>query len=189
MRNHRLNSDVTDTTPTGARPRRLIIIVALLLLIGIAGAASYLVAFRHHTSALRRVCQNGYCLTLPSSWRYRDAGSEGNHVSYYYWNPDNALKQLVIVQSGCVGCVTKNADGIHPNPSGEFPLNVTDQREVSPYETRYRAYGTRSPYPTDGFVYVTHTDKGINGSIVFALDLPETQKPLAERIIDSFELR
>jgi hypothetical protein len=90
----------------------------------------------------------------------------------------------VIVRSGCIGCVTTNNYTV-PNPAGEFPLNVTDQREVSPYETRYRAYGTRSPYPTDGFVYVTHTDKGIDGSIIFALDLPETKTALVERIIDS----
>jgi hypothetical protein len=61
--------------------------------IGISGAASYLVGFRHHTSVTRRVCQNGYCVTLPSGWRYRAAGSEGNGVTYYYWNPDNALER------------------------------------------------------------------------------------------------
>lgn len=188
-RNHQLNGDVTDTASTRARPHRLILVVVLLLLIGVAGAVSYLFAFRHHTGAMKRVCQNGYCVTMPSAWRYRDASYPSDHATYYYWNPDNALEQLVIVQSGCVGCVTKNNDGIHPDPSGEFPLNVTAQREVSPYEIRYRAYGTRSPYPTDGFVYVTHTDKGIDGSIIFALDLPETKTPLAERIIDSFVLQ
>ena len=65
------------------------------------------------------------------------------------------------------------------------PVRVLDHR--SPL-TGNRAYGTRSPYPTDGFVYVTHTDKGINGSIILALDLPETKTPLAKRIVDSFVL-
>ncbi len=90
--------------------------------------------------------------------------------------------------SGCVGCVSKNNDGIHPDPTGELPQYVAATREVSPYEVRYRAYEDRSTYPTDGFVYVMHDAKGINGSIIFRLDLPDAKHALAERIIDSFVL-
>jgi hypothetical protein len=182
-----------DTQPAPSTHPRLWFALALLLgiAVGIAGTAIAIRFARgsHKSSnALRRVCQNGYCLSLPASWRYRDASYPSDHSTYFYWNPDNALEQLTIVSSGCIGCVTKNNDGVTPDPSGEVPSSVVAQHEVSAYETRYTAYEGRSPYATEGFVFLPHNDKGISGSVIFALDLPNTEHAEAERILNSFAL-
>lgn len=105
------------------------------------------------------------------------------------WNPDNALEQLRIVDSGCIGCVTKNNVGVTPDPNGEIPDSAVSRHEVSPYEIRYTAYEGRSPYPTKGFAYLAHDDKGISGSTIFELDLPEAKAAMARQIVDSFSLR
>ena len=181
------------TRPPVASANRLGAVRAAPIVVGIvvslaiaAGVAAYLIGREGSAETLRRVCHNGYCLKLPTGWRYRDASFPSDHTTYFYWNPDNALEQLTIIGSGCVGCVTKNQDGVTPDPTGILPPTTTNVREISPYEVRYTTY--EGVYPTRGFVYVLHDEKGVTGAFIFGLDLPASERERAARIIDSFVL-
>ena len=170
-----------------SRPRAVPIAVGIVVSFAIAaGVAAYVIGREGSAETLRRACQNGYCLSLPADWRYRDASYPSDHATYFYWNPDNALEQLTIIGSGCVGCVTKNQDGVTPDPTGILPPTTTNVREISPYVVRYTTY--EGLYPTSGFVYVLHNERGVSGAFIFSLDLPASKRERAGRIIDSFAL-
>jgi len=68
--------------------------------------------------------------------------------------------------------------------AGPLPPTTTNLREISPYEVRYTTY--EGFYPTSGFVYVLHSERGVSGAFIFDLDLPASRRALAEKIMDSF---
>src|SRR4051794_7381724 len=61
-------------------------------------------------SGYRHVCRSGYCVDLPAGWRFRDNSFPSDHLTHFYWNPANALEQMTVIVSGCVGCVSRNLD-------------------------------------------------------------------------------
>lgn len=90
-----------------------------------------------------------------------------------------AVEQLRIVDSGCIGYVIKNSDGVTPEPRWKIP--GFRHRAPGGFAVRDPLHRPRVrwPYPTEGFVYLAHDDKGVSGATIFELDLPESKGALA----------
>lgn len=133
--------------------------------------------------------QGGYSVLLPRGWRFADATYPSDHATHLWFDPRNALRKMVVVASGCVGCVSKNFDGRTPNPAGMLPANATHVHRISPYVLSFTTQWSGDPYdpyPDSGLVIVTHKAGRITGSIRVELWLPASQHALTTRILNSF---
>lgn len=144
------------------------------------------------TSPLVRVSppHGGYSVLLPRSWRFADASYPSDHATHLWFDPRNALRKMVVVASGCVGCASKNADGRTPNPGAVVPEGAHIRR-INPYTVAFNTTlgsDLYNPYPESGVVVVTHENGGITGWVRVELWLPQRDHSLTNRIISSFRL-
>jgi hypothetical protein len=151
--------------------------VLLALVVGCGGGNSH---------ALRRVSppHGGFSIELPSDWRFLDASYPSDHATYYWYDPHDAFAKLRVIGSGCVGCVTKNNDGVTPNPSGEMPQYATVTARSDPYVLSFDDFDT--PYSGKGMVVVTHRGSDVTGSLILELWLPEKDAAETTQILASF---
>jgi hypothetical protein len=140
-------------------------------------------------TALKRVTMpfKAGTIDLPGNWRFRDAGSVGDHSTWYWYDPRDSFAKLRVIESGCGGCVSKNADGLTPEPHGEMPPYAVVTAAPNPYTLAYQVSDT--PYPDDGMVMVTHSGSGITGSLTLELWLPPKRSAEAAQILASFQPR
>jgi hypothetical protein len=158
---------------------RFVVVAACALALSACGGAS--------GTALKRVTIpfKAGTIELPGNWRFRDAGSVGDHSTWYWYDPTDAFAKLRVIGSGCVGCVSKHADGRTPNPRGEMPQYAAITAAPNPYTLSYQVFDT--PYPDDGMVIVTHSGSGITGSLILDLWLPPKKSAEAAQILASFQ--
>jgi hypothetical protein len=128
----------------------------------------------------------GYRLLLPANWRYRNASYPSDHSTYLYWDPANALRKLIVVASGCVGCVSKNLDPNRPDPSGMLPDWASSTYRISPWKLAFSGYTNDDPYPANGLIVVNKYQGQVSGSMIAELWLPKSQHSLATTILNSF---
>jgi hypothetical protein len=136
-----------------------------------------------NSRALKELSAPGHAwtVTVPGDWRFRDASYPSDHTTWYWYNPNNPFAKLRVVVSACVGCVTKNLDGVTPNPRAELPANAIVTASPNRYSVNYRVFDT--PYPDRGLIVVTRDASGITGSMVADLWLPGKKSAEAKRIL------
>ena len=137
---------------------------------------------------LRTPPGRGYTVLLPRDWRFKNASYPSDHATHLWWFPANALEKAQVVMSGCVGCVSKNNDGVTPYPEGELSSDVTGTYKISPWKLAFEEYSTDDPYPDNGVIIVTRSNGRITGSARIDLWLPQSQHHLATRILNSFRV-
>jgi hypothetical protein len=124
-------------------------------------------------------------IRLPSDWRFKNASYPSDHSTWFWYDPNNSFAKLRIVASGCIGCVSKNADAVTSYPRGDLPANAIVTASPSPYTILYRVFDT--PYQNEGRVVVLHDDSGVTGSDILDLWLPAKKSAEAARILASFQ--
>jgi len=158
--------------------RLAVVLVTVAVIAGCGGGSSH---------ALKSFSPpgNGFSIQLPSDWKFRDASYPSDHSTYYWYDPHDAFAKLEVIGSGCVGCVTKNNDGVTPDPSGEVPQGATITANADPYVTSFNTFDT--PYTVKGLVVVTHRGAGVTGSWIVELWLPDKKQAEATEILASFQ--
>lgn len=137
-----------------------------------------------------RTGPNGaYRMKLPQTWRFRNASYPSDHATHLWYDPNNPLRKMLVTLSGCIGCVTTNNYTTTPNPRGELPGDASTTYRLSPWKLAFSGFSTDDPYPLNGFVDVTHTSRGIDGSVIVELWLPQSQHLTATAILNSFAAR
>lgn len=132
--------------------------------------------------------RSAYRVKLPTTWRFRDASYPSDHATHLWYEPSNPLRKMLVTLSGCIGCVSTN-NYTTPNPRGELPGDATTTYRLTPWKLAFSGFGTDDPYPSNGFVEVTHTSRGIDGSVIVELWLPQSQHLVATAILNSFTVR
>jgi hypothetical protein len=137
------------------------------------------------SATLKRVFPplGGFSITVPSNWPFASGDSEGDHVTYFWYDPHDPFAKLRIVVSGCRGCVTKN-QGNTPYPRGDLPQDATVTKKSDPYTLSFRKHDR--PYRDDGMVVVTHNSLRVTGSFIIDLWLPDKNQTEAAQILASF---
>jgi hypothetical protein len=160
------------------RRSALLLAVAALALPALAPAAPPRLVWR--------VAKDGsYRVRLPATWRFRDASYPSDHSTHLWYDPANPLRKLLVVVSGCVGCVEKNFDPHRPNPAAEVPRGATTFR-ISPWKVAFSTYTSDDPYPENGVVVVLHRSAAIDGSAIAKLWLPQREHATATAVLNSF---
>jgi len=161
--------------------------VLCALALAAAGAAGVPAASRSPLPPLRwgTGLHGFYTVPLPVGWRFKNESYPSDHATHLWYDPANRRKKLLVVVSGCVGCVSKSNATV-PNPQGGLPRGVTSTYRISPGKLAFAASSAADPYPDNGVVIVTRHGKTISGSIVLQLWLPAAQHGLATYILDNF---
>lgn len=125
----------------------------------------------------------GYSIAVPSSWKYVDASIPSDHSTFLYTDPNNALRKLQVVVSGCSGCVMNVQD---TNDTSLHPENVVPQGastyRISQRKIAFETYTDGEPYPDNGII-IAATD----GYVEADLWLPDSEHATATRILNSFQ--
>jgi hypothetical protein len=139
------------------------------------------------TSSLRRVAPpgGGYSVELPSTWRFANATYPSDHATHLWFDPVNALRKMLVVLSGCVGCAEK--DGA-PNPAAGVPQGATGVVRLSATEDGFQIFTNDDPWVANGISIVMRHDGQIEGYASVELWLPRSQHALATTILNSFHL-
>lgn len=137
--------------------------------------------------SLKRVSPpgGGYSVKLPSTWRFANASYPSDHATHLWFDPANALRKMVVVLSGCVGCA--ETDG-RPNPAAGVPPSATDVTRLSTSEDAFQDFSDDDPWVANGISIVTRQDGRIDGYVSAELWLPRSQHALATTILNSFRL-
>jgi hypothetical protein len=153
--------------------------IAVLAFAAVASASS--------TQPLKRDSPPGgaYTVELPSTWRFANASYPSDHATHLWFDPANALRKMLVVLSGCVGCA--QTDG-RPNPAAGVPQGATNVRRVSPSEDLFEQFTDDDPFIANGLSIVTREDGRIDGYVSVELWLPPSEHSLATTILDSFHL-
>ena len=165
--------------------RRAASILAVALL---AASATVAGAAAPRSAALRRASPpgGGYSVELPATWRFANASYPSDHATHLWFDPANALRRMIVVLSGCVGCAER--DGA-PNPDAGVPPGATDVVRVSATEATFEQYTTTDdPWLAHGLSIVMRHDGAVVGFARVELWLPPAQRSLATAILDSFAL-
>jgi hypothetical protein len=95
----------------------------------------------------------------------------------------------VIVLSGCIGCVTANADGKTPDPA-EAVSDAVAVHRINAFAVAFEGPYDQAEagYQDNGLVIITRSSRGISGYVRIDLWLPPTQHALATAILNSFRV-
>lgn len=142
---------------------------------------------RASTLALRRVAPpgGGYTVELPPTWRFANASYPSDHATHLWFDPVNALRKMLVVRSGCVGCAQTNGK---PNPAAGVPRGATHVIRLSPSEDAFQNFTDDDPWPANGISIVTRQAGKIDGYVSVELWLPPSQHALATTILNSFRV-
>lgn len=176
---------------TRAPMRRVASICAAVLLTAaftaVAGAAAPTPLARQ-AAVLRRVAPpgGGYSVELPAPWRFANASYPSDHATHLWFDPSNALRRMIVVLSGCVGCAQR--DGA-PNPDAGVPAGATHVVRLSADEAAFQQFTSADdPWLANGISVVMRHDGAIVGYATAELWLPPAQHSLATTILNSFRL-
>lgn len=140
------------------------------------------------SAALARVSPpgGGYSVELPPTWRFANASYPSDHATHLWFDPVNALRRMIVVLSGCVGCAEH--DGA-PNPAAGVPAGALHIVRLSASEDSFEQYtSSDDPWLANGISVVMRHDGAIVGYASAEVWLPPGQHALATAILNSFEL-
>src|ERR1700733_15388389 len=100
--------------------------VLLAVSVGLAAAAG-----AASGTTLKRVSPpgGGYSVELPATWRFANASYPSDHASHLWFDPQDALRKMLVVLSGCAGCAES---GGKPNAAAGVPAGATKVKRLSP---------------------------------------------------------
>ena len=155
------------------------VLACSLLFAGAAGGAS--------TSALKRVSPpgGGYSVKLPGTWRFANASYPSDHVTHLWFDPLNALRKMLVVLSGCVGCAESHG---RANPAAGVPAGAISVVRINPSEDAFENFTDDDPWIANGISIVTRQHGRIDGFVSVELWLAPRQHRLATTILNSFRL-
>jgi hypothetical protein len=171
--------------------RRLASICAaglLALALSTAAGAAPRAPAAAQSAALRRVSPpgGGYSVELPATWRFADASYPSDHSTHLWFDPANALRRMIVVLSGCVGCAERDGG---PNPDAGVPAGSIHVIRLSATEAAFQQFTSADdPWLANGISIVMRHDGAIDGYASVELWLPPAQHSLATTILDGFEL-
>lgn len=162
-----------------ARAFAVIAVVACGVALAAPGGASAV--------SLKRVSppSGGYSVKLPRTWRFANASYPSDHATHLWFDPANALRKMLVVLSGCVGCA--ETDG-QPNPAAGVPQSATHVTRLSTSEDAFQDFSDDDPWVANGISIVSRQDGRIDGYVSVELWLPPSQHGLATTILNSFRL-
>jgi hypothetical protein len=140
------------------------------------------------SAALARVAPpgGGYSVELPPAWRFANASYPSDHATHLWFDPANALRRMIVVLSGCVGCAERNGA---PNPEGGVPAGATHVVRLSASEVAFEQFtAADDPWLANGISVVMRQHGAIVGYATAEVWLPPAQHPLATAILNSFKL-
>jgi hypothetical protein len=157
------------------------VVVVLVCAVGFAAGAWA------STSTLKRVSPpgGGYSVELPSTWRFANASYPSDHATHLWFDPVNALRKMLVVLSGCVGCAET---GDKPNPAAGVPPGATRVVHLGASEDAFQNFTDDDPWVANGISIVTRHRGRIDGYVSVELWLPPSQHALATTILNSFRL-
>ena len=164
--------------------RRALLILATAALLAGAGAAAALAA---NGGPLRRVSppRGAYTVELPSRWRFANASYPSDHATHLWYDPANALRKLLVVLSGCVGCAERNGQ---PDPRAVVPAGATNLVPLSRDAVAFQVFTDDDPWTANGIVTVIRQNGAIEGYATAELWLAPARHVLATAILNSFTL-
>jgi hypothetical protein len=170
--------------------RRLASICAagLLATVSVAVAVAPSPAAARSGAALVRVSPpgGGYHVELPSTWRFANASYPSDHATHLWFDPANALRRVIVVLSGCVGCAEH--DGA-PNPAAGVPAGAIHVLRLNANEVAFEQNTpSDDPWLANGISVVMRHDGAIDGYATVEVWLPPAQHALATAILNSFTL-
>lgn len=167
------------------RRRHLLLAAAAIVFVAFTGWAAAAVPALHRVYPAGRA----YSLLLPHGWRFRDVSYASDHATNLWWTPADPLARVVIVLSGCVGCVAAGVGKQTPNPAGAVPDALSTYR-ISPDEIAFAGPYDQAEanYSDNGIVIVETTRGHIDGYVRADLWLPTSQHALATAILNSFRI-
>lgn len=118
--------------------------------------------------------------------RFRDESHPSDHATYLWYDPANPRLKMVVIVSGCLGCVEANLDPRRPDPAGDLPGSATSTYRISPWKLAFSGRIAGDPYPMNGLVVVLSRKGAVAGSEIVQLWLPKAQHALATTILNSF---
>lgn len=136
--------------------------------------------------AARRPPGGGYTVSLPASWKFRNASYPSDHATHLWYDPANPLEKMQVVLSGCVGCADQHLNQAVPDPGQLVPPGAVGRALVSRWEERFRTYTSDDPYPDDGEVIVLQSAGQVSGYCEVQLWLPASRHAQAAAILRSF---
>lgn len=134
----------------------------------------------------RRPPGGGYTVSLPASWKFRNASYPSDHATHLWYDPANPLQKMQVVLSGCVGCADQNLNPAVPDPRQLVPPGAVSRTRVSPWEERFRLYTSDDPYPDNGEIIVLQASGQVTGYDQIQLWLPASRRHQAAAILASF---
>lgn len=126
----------------------------------------------------------GWKVGIPASWKFKDASYPSDHSTWFWTDLSDHRSKLRVVLSGCVGCVSKNFDGVTPNPRADLPTGAVVTAAPNRYTILYSK--ASSPYPDEGKIVVMRQGRQITGSLIADVWLPKGESAEAAQILDSF---
>jgi hypothetical protein len=134
----------------------------------------------------RRPPGGGYSVSLPPSWKFRNASYPSDHATHLWYDPANPLEKMQVVLSACVGCADQNLNPAVPDPAQLVPAGAASQTPVSPWAEQFRTYTSDDPYPDNGEIIVLQADGHVAGYDQIQLWLPASRHNQAAAILRSF---
>jgi hypothetical protein len=161
--------------------RALVVIAVLASAVALAAPASA------SAPSLKRVSPpgGGYSVKLPSTWRFANASYPSDHATHLWFDPANALRKMLVVLSGCVGCAESHG---RPNPAAGVPQYATHVTRLSASEDAFQNFTDDDPWTANGISIVIRQDGRIDGYASVELWLSPSQHALATTILNSFRL-
>jgi hypothetical protein len=156
--------------------------VLLAVSVGLAAAAG-----AASGTTLKRVSPpgGGYSVELPATWRFANASYPSDHASHLWFDPQDALRKMFVVLSGCVGCA--ETDG-KPDPAAGVPTGATGVKRLNAWEESFQVFTPDDPWSALGLSLVIRQDGRIDGYASVELWLPASQRAVATTILRSFRL-
>jgi hypothetical protein len=129
-----------------------------------------------------------YTVSLPASWQFANTSVPSDHQTNTWSDPSDASTSLVVVLSGCEGCVTTTPGSNTPDPNEVLPAGATVTQTVQPWQIYYTDAASPSGYTDFGTILVTHNGTAITGYVKLDLVLPASGSAAAHAVLASFTL-
>jgi hypothetical protein len=134
--------------------------------------------------SLKRVSPpgRGYTVELPSTWRFANASYPSDHATHLWFDPQNALRRLLVVLSGCAGCAQQEG------ARAGVPAGASGVERLTGSTDAFQDFTDDDPWIANGISIVAREHGEIDGYVTVEVWLPPDQHALATTILDSFRL-
>jgi hypothetical protein len=130
----------------------------------------------------------GYQVQVPTVWHYANKTIPSDHITNVWTDPATPGQKLIVVASGCIGCVETSIKDRSPNASKVMPAGAQVGSQPDPYTVDYQAPSTSSGMVDYGQVLILHRGSVVTGYVRLDAELPSGDQQLADRMFNGFSL-